>query len=147
MLGVTLCLAVIASPFIAAEKVDLVELNHFHDALGRHVYDQVIFYEWSHEHNEYHVRSWKLVDERTAIDVKPRLSEASRVYESRWFDREERFYRVVRAEHYRESWTQIDPERENKKLLHEQLRVDLVKRELSHDAAPSLPIEVPDGDP
>ena len=46
-----------------ADSVDLIELNHFYDDLGRHAYDQVIFYEWSAEFCRYHVISWCLVED------------------------------------------------------------------------------------
>ncbi len=44
------------------ETVDLIELNHFYDDLGRHAYDQVIFYEWSPDYRRFHVIAWCLVE-------------------------------------------------------------------------------------
>ena len=48
---------------VLRESVDLIELNHFYDDLGRHAYDQVIFYEWSEEYCRYHVIAWCLVED------------------------------------------------------------------------------------
>ncbi len=48
---------------VVRETVAMVELNHFYDDLGRHAYDQVIFYEWSEEYCRYHVIAWCLVED------------------------------------------------------------------------------------
>ncbi len=36
----TLVIGELPISFECTEQVDLIELNHFHDSLGRHVYDQ-----------------------------------------------------------------------------------------------------------
>ena len=46
---------------VASEQVDLVEVNHFYDDQGRHVFDQVIFYDWAEGHSRHMVRDWRLV--------------------------------------------------------------------------------------
>ena len=110
---------------VLRESVDLIELNHFYDNLGRHSYDQVIFYEWSEEYSRYHVIAWSLVE-----DDAPRLPfrlPASNDYLVRWYDRDAKCRREVRSKLYRESWTRSDPERENKKLLEEKYRISLLK--------------------
>lgn len=107
------------------ESVDLIELNHFYDDLGRHAYDQVIFYEWSEEYCRYHVIAWCLVeDDQGRLPV--RLP-GSGYFLVRWFDHDVRRHREVRSKLYRETWTRSDPERENKRLLEEKFRLTLLK--------------------
>lgn len=106
------------------ESVDLIELNHFYDDLGRHTYDQVIFYEWSVEYSRYHVLAWCLVEEDSRMPV---YLPGGREVQVRWYDRDVKRTREVRSKLFRESWTQTDPERENKKLLEEKYRRTLLK--------------------
>lgn len=110
------------------EHVDLVELNEFYDCLGRHVYEQVIFYEWSPSFNRYHVRAWCLVEDRDLVNRRPQRDYRSGLWITHWQDRDANMLRVITATHYRHSWTQIDPERANKKLLDERDRLQFVKR-------------------
>lgn len=129
MLGILLAFTVSTSaPNRVAESVDMIELNHFHDVLGRHVYDQVIFYEWSQSHREFHVRAWALIDERDSDTRWPTKNYASGRWHVRWHDRDQNIARNLSSAWLRESWTQADPERVNKSLLPEHLRHSLVKR-------------------
>jgi hypothetical protein len=110
---------------VLRESVDLIELNHFYDDLGRHTYDQVIFYEWSVEYLRYHVIAWCLVeDDHSRL---PTQLPGSRETQVRWYDRDVRRHREVRSKLYRETWTQTDPERDNKKLLEEKYRISLLR--------------------
>jgi hypothetical protein len=107
------------------QRVDLIELNHFFDDLGRHAYDQVIFFEWSEEYLRYDVIAWCLVehdDGRVPVHLP-----SSGEYVVRWFDRDARAEREVRSQLFRETWTQIDPERANKRLLEEKYRISLFR--------------------
>ncbi len=81
-----------------SENVDLIELNHFHDCLGRHVYDQVIFYEWSHEAGRYHVRAWCLVEDRELISRRPSKTYSDGRYHVRWQDRDQNLLRKISSE-------------------------------------------------
>jgi hypothetical protein len=109
----------------AYDHCDLVELNHFHDFQGRNVYDQVIFYEWSPEHSRYHVRSWMIVEDSSRL---PKRNYSDGSYRTCYTDRDSKIDRVISSQHFRESWTQNDPERDNKRLLDERLRHSLIKR-------------------
>ena len=130
-----------SSSSVCTEEVDLIELNHFHDCLGRHVYDQVIFYEWSDELQRYHVRAWCLVEDREPVSRRPTRSYTDNRYYVRWQDRDQNLNRRISSQHYRESWTQIDPERANKKLLDERLRTSLVKRTIERSKPSAEPLE------
>lgn len=107
------------------ERVDLIELNHFFDDLGRPAYDQVIFYEWSPDYQRFHVIAWCLVDEE--LHRMPSKVHGRGGYAVRWYDRDARIDREVKARLYRETWTQVDPERANKKWIDEKYRISLLK--------------------
>jgi hypothetical protein len=117
-------LLVIGNQFVAHDHCDLVELHHFHDFQGRNVYDQVIFYEWSAEHSRYHVRSWAISEG----DKIPRRNYSDGTYRTCYTERESNIERLITSTHFRESFTQTDPERDNKRLLDERLRHGLIKR-------------------
>ena len=107
------------------QSVDLIELNHFYDDLGRHAYDQVIFYEWSPDYRRYHVVAWCLVEDN--LSRMPTLDHDRRQYSVRWYDKDARVQRVVWSPMFRETWSTTDPERANKKLLDEKYRVSLLR--------------------
>ena len=107
------------------EYVDLIELNHFYDQPGRLVYDQVIFYERSVATGRFQVRAWCLVEDREALNRRPIRNYVTDLVEVDWYDTDRRVLRRVTSRLYRESWTQIDPERADKKSHPEHLRVSL----------------------
>lgn len=131
----------------AREHVDLIEFNHFHDCTGRHVYDQVIFYEWAPDYARYHVRAWCLVEERDLVNRRPTKRYSDNLYQVQWHDRDQKLLRIITGTHYRESWTQVDPERANQRLLPEIERTRLTKQRPPQpipDDAPML--EATDGE-
>ena len=134
------CACAIASSgnnMIIREQVDMIEVNHFHDDLGRHVYDQVVFYGWSKAAGDYHVRAWCLLDDPSRW---PRKNHVSGFYHLNWYDRDQRVHREIVAKHYLETWTQVDPERANKKLLDEKYRTALYRLPSRGQRSPSANI-------
>lgn len=123
---ILLLLAVFFNPAILHDHCDLVELNSFHDCNARHVFDQVIFYEWAPDDAKYHVRAWIISDDDSNAGRRPQKQYSNGLYVVRWAD--SGINRVVTATHYRRSWSQIDPERDNKKVLNETLRHGFAKR-------------------
>lgn len=107
------------------QRVDLIELNHYYDDLGRHQYDQVIFYEWSPDFCRFHVIAWTLV-EKDLRKIPSKLP-GSGDYAVHWYDRDARVQRQVLSRLYRETWTQSDPERSNKRWMEEKDRLCLAK--------------------
>jgi hypothetical protein len=107
------------------ETVDLIELNHFYDDLGRHAYDQVIFYEWSPDYRRFHVIAWCLVE--NDLSRMPTRNPGNGEYVVRWYDRDAKTPREVHSPLYRETWSQVDPERVNKKWLDEKHRTSLIR--------------------
>ena len=109
------------------ELVDLIELNHFYDQRGCLVYDQVIFYERAPETGRFQVRSWCLVEDREDLNRRPVKNHKTQLYQVDWFDTDQRLLRKITSRLYRESWTQIDPERANKKIHDERSRIAMVQ--------------------
>ncbi len=125
---IPLILAVGNSPSVGnslSQRVDLIELNHFFDDLGRHAYDQVIFYEWSPDYRRYHVVAWSLVEDN--LERMPSHDHRRDIHIVRWYDRDAKTRRSVWSELYRETWSQTDPERLNKSLMDEKYRVSLLR--------------------
>lgn len=107
----TLLLILPLSP-VARDQCDLVEVNHLYDDQGRHVFDQVIWYDWSSAHERYMVRDWRLLKSPEQI---PERDWQHGGYTVRWQDGE--CLRRVWAASYRETWTQHDPELSERDVL------------------------------
>lgn len=120
------------------DHVDLVELNSFHDCNARHVYDQTIFYEWNPSLHRYHVRAWVLSDG----DKQPQRDYRTGLWITKYTERDSAIERVITSTHYRRSYSQIDPERDNKKLLDERERHALTKRLPVTSIPDDAPMEV-----
>ncbi len=105
---------------LSTERVDLVELNHFFDDQGRHVFDQMIFYDWSAEQNRYQVRAWRLLK---SASQQPRHDWERDVYIATWQDGD--LLRRVAAKKMKETWTQHDPELVEREYLPKELRREL----------------------
>lgn len=134
---------------IAYQSFDLVELNHFYDGDGKLVFDQLIFYRWqkySIDAEElistgipgldpikkqikdsgyrYQVMAWKLVNNKSMLDSLHKDINTG-LYSMSWNDGDT--FRVIKFPAFKESWTQHDPEIEERKFLDKDLRPDLLK--------------------
>lgn len=107
-----LALAALPLDLVSLESADAVELNHFYDGDGRLVFDQVIFWEWHANEGAYRVRAWRLWKSPAQT---PRRDFFRGGYVTVWFDGER--LRVVRTKSFRETWTQHDPELDDRQLL------------------------------
>ncbi len=105
---------------IASDRVDLVEVNHYHDDSGRKVFDQLIFYDWSDQRKRFQVRAWRLIKTDSQL---PRRDYRTNEYRIRWHD--EGVLREVVAQAQRETWTQYDPELIERAYLPQDQRTDL----------------------
>lgn len=105
---------------VARQEVDLIELNHLIDDNGRHVFDQLVFYEWSQTRSSYRVIAWRMVKRPGQLPVR---SWSPAGYRCVWQD--DQVLRQVWSPAYRETWSQTDPERHNRKLFSEALRPEL----------------------
>lgn len=120
------------APDVVQERCDLVEVNHFYDDKGRLVYDQVIFYDWWPERSRHMIRAWRLVKSPAIL---PRYDWRHGCWRSFWHDGE--ILRDVRADCYRETWTQYDSELAERDFLPKEQRRELAKPRLTPgDARP-----------
>ena len=107
---------------VIAESVDLIEVNHCYDEGGKHVFDQVLFYDWSVPDRQYHVRAWRMLKDPMQI---PHRDPIRGDYESTWYDGW--LLRRVRSTTFRETWTQYDPEVAARSQLPKELRRELLR--------------------
>jgi len=114
---------------VAVDRVDLVELNHFHDEQGKQVFDQIIFYDWSPTRGRYNVLAWRLLKHPSQLPVR---DWSTGDYVTVW--RDNAIVREVRAQTMRESWTQYDPELIERSFLPKDQRRELRKRPLDSAA-------------
>lgn len=127
MFGAIISLAMVAwsggsgQSGVARQRVDLIELHHSYDEVGRHVFDQLVFYDWSEEHAQYRVIAWRMVKRDSQLPVRN-----WRTHEYRCVWQDDGVLRDVRAPLYRETWSQHDPERANRRLFPEASRPDLL---------------------
>ena len=115
---------------VAVDRVDLVELNHFHDEQGKQVFDQIIFYDWSPTRGRYNVLAWRLLKHPSQLPVR---DWSTGDYVTVW--RDNAIVREVRAETMRESWTQYDPELIERSFLPKEQRRELRKRPIDGSAS------------
>lgn len=105
------------------EHVDCIELNHFCDSRGKLVFEQVIFWDRVPETGKFHVRAWCMTDDRETSNRRPVKNEQTGLYQVEWFDTDQRLRRKITSRIYRESWTQVDPEREDQSVHSERTRI------------------------
>jgi hypothetical protein len=105
---------------VVKDEVDLVEVNHYHDARGEHVFDQLIFYDWSNQKRRFQVRAWRLIKTESQL---PRRDYRQGNWLVRWHD--DGVLREVTAASRRETWTQYDPELIERENLPQDQRLDL----------------------
>ena len=102
------------------DRVTCIELNHFYDEHGRHVFDQHLFWDWKPYANRHHLRDWRLIKAPTAAAY----FDATRdEFRTQWHDGLS--LRSVSAPQFRETWTQYDPEVAERAVLPKELRREL----------------------
>jgi len=124
---------------VAEEEVDLIEVNHFYDDQGRLVFDQVIYYDWCHHTNRFQVRDWRLLKNNNQI---PLRNWRDGGYSSEWEDFKQRDgLRRVKSTSVRETWTQHDPELNERAFLAQEKRAELQKilAPICHSIFPKKP--------
>jgi hypothetical protein len=107
---------------ITVDRVDLIEVNHYYDEQGRHVFDQTIFYDWSAEQSRYNVRAFRMLKSPGQM---PHRDWRGGGYVAIWHDGS--VLRKVEASTFRESWTQYDPELVERDYLPKDQRRELLK--------------------
>ena len=107
-------------PFGRTQHCDLIELNHVYDTRGCEIFQQVILWERLPGSGKLAVRAWYLVHyDESRLPTKA----SSGLCHARW----DGIHVVSRL--YRESWTQRDPEIDNRKVWAVEDRVSFAKEE------------------
>jgi hypothetical protein len=114
---------------LVCDRVDIIELNRVYDERGRPTLTQMIFWEWREHDARPHVVAWRLWPER---GLQPTRDWSVGDYVLLWHDGE--LLREVRAARWSESWTQHDPEMEDRTWLPKAAR-----RGLTLDSAGKAP--------
>jgi hypothetical protein len=95
-----------ASPSdVITDSVDIIEVNHYYDDRGVLILDQVIFWDWCDRSCEFHVVAWRLLRSPNQV---PHRDWQHGGFVALWYDEET--LREVRAKWVRHTWTQYDPE-------------------------------------
>ncbi len=115
-------LSLTPSDNVVFEHVDLIEINHYYDDKGQHVFDQLIFYDWSPQSCRFDIRDWRLLKSPAQIPVR---NWHRGDYEATWHDGNK--LRKVQADAVRETWTQYDPELAQRTALPKEKRRELFK--------------------
>jgi len=116
-------IAAVPTSAIEQEQVDLIEVNRYYDDHGRLVFKQLIFYDWCPHSARFQVRDWRLVKCPKQL---PRRNWRRGGYDIVWYDGQ--ILRRVRADAMFETWTQHDPELQERKHLPQKDRIGLSRR-------------------
>lgn len=130
-----LLFSIVPQDIVVTDTFDKVEVNHFYDDQGRHVFDQVIWYDWD-IHNRHTVGAWRLVKNPGII---PTLNRKTNLYQSIFIDNGE--IRKVIAKYIVESWTQHDVELVDREFLKKELRRELsipIKKQASNSTTAEI---------
>ena len=122
IVAATLCL-VPRTP-VVQDEVDVIEVNHYFDAKGCLVFDQVIFWKWNEWDREFHVIAWRFLKAPGQIPIR---NWRNGQYHTIWHDGS--VLRHVRSQAFRETWTQFDPEVEDRNYVSRQARENLTGRQ------------------
>ena len=98
---------------ILHDSVDVIEVNHCYSEAGEERFTQVIFWRWqnSYPDGRYVVVDWRMIKEKQLL---PRRDHRKKCYYLIWWD--QNFWRSVKSISFKETWTQYDPEVDNRKL-------------------------------
>lgn len=123
---VMLLFLVLTSPIgiSPASRVDVIERNHYYDGRGRHLYSQWIFWDRA-ACGSLVVREWKMAPTATDYAVFDHGHDAAGNYRVSYWCQDRKQYIDVAGDCYRETHTQVDPERANKEICPEGDRVPL----------------------
>lgn len=99
---------------IVCTNVDAIELNNYYDENGRHVFSQYIFWKWEegNDGERFYVQDWRLYNLKKKQYL-PTYDWKRKVYSVNWIDG--KHHRKIRSPIFFQSWTQHDPEVEDRK--------------------------------
>lgn len=103
-----------------ADRFDAIELNHYFDDRGEHVFDQIILWTWDDKQNAFKVDAWRLW--KTDRGPTRRFDGG---WELIWYDSD--VLRRVEAKVFWETWTQRDREMDDRRLHPKEHRRELTR--------------------
>ncbi len=106
---------------VVKEAVDVVEYNHFYDEKARLVFDQMMLYRWNKHSCRYDLVCWRLVKSESQLPVYNPTKDS---YTITWQDGDT--LRQVTSNAWRETWTQYDPELEERSIMPKEHRQELI---------------------
>lgn len=107
--------ATIPNQGFVVDEVELVEWNHYYDGQGRHVFEQLIFWDWNGKKGKHEIVDWRMYKHHGMIPIK---DERDGMYKVIWHDAAHGGgWRRVNAKYFRKTFTQYDPELEERKTL------------------------------
>lgn len=103
------------------ESCAVIEVHHFYDDQGKHVFDQLLFRDWSPAHGEFPIIAWRLMKKSSMRPVRDwRTGEWVSTFADGMLIRE------VRAKALQESWMQADIEQAEREDLPQEMRRGLL---------------------
>lgn len=99
---------------VVHDHFSVLELNHYYDHDGKHVFSQVLFWDFDSRESRYNVQAWRLTDPKYTPRRTPNGAEA--------LFHDKGVLRKVTADSWRESHTQHDPELTNRTHLPQEQR-------------------------
>lgn len=129
MWAILFALATLPAPDPLIDRVDLIEINHVYDGAGKPIHTQAIFYAWRPHQGRHDVLAWRLLKTDDARQPLPGQYPERDWRTGEWIMvfTEGHYLREVRAAHFRETWTQYDPEVAERDNLPKQKRTGLTK--------------------
>ena len=110
MIVAILSIACVPRGDVIEDRFHLIELNHYFCENGKHVFDQLIFLDFNEHESRFDCHAWVFAKQDSQ---RPRYDYARRLWSCNWRDGDG--MRHVYGASFRESWTQYDPECEQRK--------------------------------
>jgi hypothetical protein len=122
MNGIILLVCCVLPPELphVEDRVDLIEVNNFYGLDGKYVWTQNVFYDWDYDDARYNVVAWRIAK---SSDQLPTRNWSHGAYVVTWNDGE--VLRSVKAEAFRTTDTQYDPELVEREYLPKEFRREL----------------------
>lgn len=129
---VMVLLSIVPADGVARERFDMLEQNAFYDGDGRLVFDQLLFWDWSHDAGRFQLQAWRMLKWQSGTKengpistMLPRFDHAHNVWVVEWLDGD--VHRRIESPVFRQSVTQFDPELEERVYLPKEKRRELLR--------------------
>ena len=111
------------SDMVVEDRCDVIEVNHYHGDDGRLIHTQIIFWDYAEDSAGERVAAWRLWKNPATMPTRDQYTGQWQVL---WHDGET--MRLVKADNFRETWTQYDREMESRTDLPRSQQRGLTKR-------------------